>query len=163
MTRNRIGGNNTAEKEFEFFKPSPPSGQKQLFAKTAASSLSRGHREYLECAEYLKEFTKKGSSAIPINTNKVCSFFVIHYKFRYGIDCIDYNIMNAKNTFERLAVANGWQYYELLLFIYESFEKYELVRHQLNLGERHLTVSTFKRQFIVDALISKTSNIKGFY
>ena len=161
MARKVIGGKTNNSVDYVFKKPKRK--QKQLFGATSSSNVSKGDKDYLECATYLKEMSEHGKSSVPVNLNKICSFFITHYKFKYGHDCIDYNIMNAQQTFKKVKDVYELNDFELLNLIYKSFEKFEQVKRDYKLTDETVTISLFKRAFIVEALITGKKQIAGFF
>lgn len=158
MARERIGSSPKKEKVSLVFKERPKA-KSALFGKSMNAKLTKAEEDYFKVAESII----KGEG--PIAAHQVGSFFAQQYRFRFGIDCIDYNWFNfsktAQSVKDYLKIESNL---ELAQFFAESFEKYSKVRTKLGLNESLPTVSTFKRAFILEELRGNGgSKFEGFY
>ena len=159
MARQRIGNSGKPKNEIELTFKDKPKTRSTLFKKDVATGLSRVEQDYFQIVEALN-----GKQFEP-NMKQVSSFFIVQYEFIFNIKCIDYNWFNFSNTMKNVRTyLNIDSNIELCRFLAESFVKYENVRKRLNLTEKFITVSTFKRAWILDELEGKTgSKFEGFY
>jgi hypothetical protein len=159
VARQRIGNSGKPKNEIELSFKDKPKTRSTLFKKDVATGLSKVEQDYFQIVEALN-----GKQFEP-NMKQVSSFFIVQYEFIFNIKCIDYNWFNFSNTMKNVRTyLNIESNIELCRFLAESFVKYENVRKKLNLTEKFITVSTFKRAWILDELEGKTgSKFEGFY
>lgn len=159
MARQRIGSSGNSKNEIELTFKDKPKTRSTLFGKDIATGLSKIEQDYFQIVEALN-----GKPFEP-NMKQVSSFFIVQYEFIFEIECIDYNWFNFSNTMKKVQqYLNIDSNLELCRFLAESFVKYEKVRKKLNLTEKVITVSTFKRAWILDELEGKIgSKFEGFY
>lgn len=159
MARQRIGSSGNSKNEIELTFKDKPKTRSSLFGKDIATGLSKVDQDYFQIVEALN-----GKQFEP-NMKQVSSFFIVQYEFIFEIKCIDYNWFNFSNTMKKVQqYLNIDSNLELCRFLAESFVKYEKVRKKLNLTEKVITVSTFKRAWILDELEGKMgSKFEGFY
>lgn len=159
MARQRIGSSGNSKNEIELTFKDKPKTRSTLFGKDIATGLSKIDQDYFQIVDALN-----GKQFEP-NMKQVSSFFIVQYEFIFRIKCIDYNWFNFSNTMKKVQqYLNIESNLELCRFLAESFVKYEKVRKKLNLTEKVITVSTFKRAWILDELEGKMgSKFEGFY
>lgn len=159
MARQRIGSSSSARNEIQLTFKERPKTRSSLFRKDVSTGLSNIEQDYFQIVEALN-----GKLFEP-NMKQVSSFFIVQYEFIFEIKCIDYNWFNFSTTMKRVQqYLNLDSNIELCRFLAESFVKYEKVRRRLNLTEKVITVSTFKRAWILDELEGKIgSKFEGFY
>lgn len=131
-----------------------------LFGQSA-SSLSQRDRDYLyvgtQVSNYLvqKKFEE-------VTLKQVSHFFLVQYRFRFKQDCIDYNWFNFQNTMKKLKdylSADSWV--EVSYFLYISIEKSidKVCPHVPN----PITLSVFKRTWLIEELLDGKPKFSGFY
>lgn len=159
MARQRIGSSSSSKNEIQLTFKERPKTRSSLFGKDVSTVLSKIEQDYFQIVEALN-----GKLFEP-NMKQVSSFFIVQYEFIFNIKCIDYNWFNFSNTMKNVQqYLNLESNIELCRFLAESFVKYEKVRRRLNLTEKVITVSTFKRAWILDELEGKIgSKFEGFY
>lgn len=159
MARQRIGSSSSSKNEIQLTFKERPKTRSSLFGKDVSTVLSKIEQDYFQIVEALN-----GKLFEP-NMKQVSSFFIVQYEFIFNIKCIDYNWFNFSNTMKNVQqYLNLDSNIELCRFLAESFVKYEKVRRRLNLTEKVITVSTFKRAWILDELEGKIgSKFEGFY
>lgn len=159
MARQRIGSSKSLKNEVQLLFKDKPKTRSSLFGKDIATGLSKIEQDYFQIVEALN-----GKPFEP-NLKQVSSFFIVQYEFNFKIKCIDYNWFNFSNTMKNVQqYLNIESNLELCRFLAESFVKYEKVRKRLKLNDKFITVSTFKRSWILDELEGKMgSKFEGFY
>lgn len=159
MARQRIGSSSSSKNEIQLTFKERPKTRSSLFGKDVSTGLSKIEQDYFQIVEALN-----GKLFEP-NMKQVSSFFIVQYEFIFEIKCIDYNWFNFSTTMKNVQqYLNLNSNIELCRFLAESFVKYEKVRKKLNLTEKVITVSTFKRAWILDELEGKIgSKFEGFY
>ena len=131
-----------------------------LFGQSA-SSLSQRDQDYLyvgtQVSNYLaqKQFEE-------VTLKQVSHFFLVQYRFRFKQDCIDYNWFNFQNTMKKLRdylSADSW--IEVSYFLYISIEKSidKVCPHVPN----PITLSVFKRTWLIEELLDGKPKFSGFY
>lgn len=131
-----------------------------LFGQSA-SSLSQRDQDYLyvgtQVSNYLaqKQFEE-------VTLKQVSHFFLVQYRFRFEQDCIDYNWFNFQNTMKKLKdylSAGSWV--EVSYFLYSSIEKSidKVCPHVPN----PITLSVFKRTWLIEELLDGKPKFSGFY
>lgn len=159
MARQRIGASKGQESQLEIPFKKRPKTRSALFGKDVQGRLSNVEQDYFQIVDALN-----GKPFEP-TLKQVSSFFIVQYEFMFNVKCIDYNWFNFSSTMKNvknyLDISSN---IELCQFLAESFVKYEKVRKKLNLQERFITISSFKRAWILDELEGKTGQkFEGFY
>ena len=159
MSRKRISAASKSAKNKKWIFKEIKSNVRGLFG-ASKSSLSQRDQDYLIVIKEIQNLSN-GKDYQEISIKQLSHFFIVQYKFRFGIDCIDYNWFNFKNTMIKLKdyiECTSW--IELALFIYYSFEK---CLDRTFSKEEVITLSTFKRSWMVDELRGKKEKFSGFY
>jgi len=131
-----------------------------LFGKSA-SSLPQRDQDYLfvgnQLANYLNE-----KQFEEVTLKQVSHFFLVQYRFRFNQDCIDYNWFNFQNTMKKLKdylSADSWV--EVSYFLYSSIEKsIDKVCPDI---PNPITLSVFKRAWLIEELLGGKQKFSGFY
>lgn len=159
MSRERISAANPDAPKFRWIFKEIKSKTRGLFGN-GASSLSQRDQDYLMVAAEIRKF-REGKSYQEISIKQLSHFFIIQYRFRFGIDCIDYNWFNFQSTMKKLKdYLNSESCTELGYFLYSSIEK---CKDRSFSREEVLTLSTFKRSWYLDELLDRKSKFSGFY
>ena len=179
MARKVIGGTAVPKKEtkdkdtiklLESLKDYKPN--KVVLFKSKASNLTSAQKQYVKCATILKNVLtseKKLTDFSEVGIGTVCSFFAVHYRNCFDMDCPGYNIFNSKQVFANVKkLLNFKSNNELLLFLAYSTVRFDRACIVLNLSSNVLTMSTFKQPWILDELAldsnsSKRNSFEGFY
>ena len=159
MSRKRISGANPSAQNNRWIFKEIKSNVRGLFG-ASKSSLSQKDQDYLIVIQEIQNLAN-GKEYREISIKQLSHFFIVQYRFRFGIDCIDYNWFNFQNTMKRLkdyAECKSW--IEVALFIYSSFEQ---CLDRTFSKEELITLSTFKRSWLVDELKGKKQKFSGFY
>ena len=159
MSRKRISAANPSAQNTNWIFKEIKSNIRGLFGDSK-SSLSKKEQDYLIVIKEIQNLAN-GKDYQEISIKQLSHFFIVQYKFRFGIDCIDYNWFNFQNTMKKLkdyAECTSW--IELALFIYYSFEK---CLDRTFSKEEVITLSSFKRSWMVDELRGKKEKFSGFY
>lgn len=128
---------------------------------SSASSLTQRDQDYLwvgtQIANYLgdREVTE-------ITVKQLSHFFLVQYRYRFEKDCIDYNWFNFQNTMKKLKDylgASTWV--ELSYFLYISIEKSS--NNVCANVPNPITLSVFKRTWLIDELLGNKRKFSGFY
>ena len=155
MGRTRLGGKPSNKNGIALEFKKRPKSTSRLFGKELNSTLSKGEQDYFIVVDALQ-----GKKVEP-TLKQVGAFFAQQYRFIFNCDCIDYNWFNFQNTMKRLkdyAECKSW--IEVALFIYSSFEQ---CLDRTFSKEELITLSTFKRSWLVDELKGKKQKFSGFY
>ena len=159
MSRKRISAANPDAQNTNWIFKEIKSNIRGLFGDSK-SSLSKKEQDYLIVIKEIKNLAN-GKDYQEISIKQLSHFFIVQYKFRFGIDCIDYNWFNFQNTMTKLKDYTEYtSWIELALFIYYSFEK---CLDRTFSKEEVITLSTFKRRWLVDELRGKKEKFSGFY
>jgi hypothetical protein len=159
VARQRIGSSGRPKNQVALTFKERPKTRSTLFGKDVTAGLSKVEQDYFQIVDALN-----GKPFEP-NMKQVSSFFIVQYEFNFNIKCIDYNWFNFSSTMKKVQdYLNIESNLELCRFLAESFVKYENVRKRLKLTEKFITVSTFKRAWILDELEGKSGQkFEGFY
>ena len=159
MSRKRISAASKSAQNKKWIFKEIKSNVRGLFG-ASKSSLSQRDQDYLIVIKEIQNLSN-GKDYQEISIKQLSHFFIVQYRFRFGIDCIDYNWFNFQNTMKKLkdyAECTSW--IELALFIYSSFE--QCIDRTFS-KEEVITLSTFKRSSMVDELREKKEKFSGFY
>ena len=159
MSRKRISSANPSAQNTNWIFKEIKSNIRGLFGDSK-SSLSKKEQDYLIVIKEIQNLAN-GKDYQEISIKQLSHFFIVQYKFRFGMDCIDYNWFNFQNTMTKLKdYAEYTSWIEVALFIYYSFEK---CLDRTFSKEEVITLSTFKRSWMVDELRGKKEKFNGFY
>ena len=131
-----------------------------LFGKSA-SSLPQRDQDYLFVSNQLANYLNEKQFE-EVTLKQVSHFFLVQYRFRFKQDCIDYNWFNFQNTMKKLKdylSADSW--IEVSYFLYISIEKSidKVCPHVPN----PITLSVFKRTWLIEELLDGKPKFSGFY
>lgn len=131
-----------------------------LFGQSA-SSLSQRDRDYLYVGAQVSNYLMQKKFE-EVTLKQVSHFFLVQYRFRFKQDCIDYNWFNFQNTMKKLKDylgADSWV--EVSYFLYISIEKSidKVCPHVPN----PITLSVFKRTWLIEKLLDGKPKFSGFY
>lgn len=131
-----------------------------LFGQSA-SSLSQRDQDYLYVSTQVSNYLAQKKFE-EVTLKQVSHFFLVQYRFRFKQDCIDYNWFNFQNTMKKLKdylSADSW--IEVSYFLYASIEKSidKVCPHVPN----PITLSVFKRTWLIDELLGGKPKFTGFY
>ena len=131
-----------------------------LFGQSA-SSLSQRDQDYLYVGKQVSNYlTQKKFEEVTLK--QVSHFFLVQYRFRFEQDCIDYNWFNFQNTMKKLKdylSAGSWV--EVSYFLYASIEK-SIDKVCPNVPNP-ITLSVFKRTWLIEELLGGKPKFTGFY
>lgn len=159
MSRKRVFAANKTTQINKWIFKEIKSNVRGLFG-ASKSSLPQKDQDYLIVSKEIQNLAN-GKVYQEISIKQLSHFFVIQYRFRFGMDCIDYNWFNFQNTMKKLknyAECKSWT--EVALFLYSSFE--QCIDRTFS-KEEVITLSTFKRSWLVDELRGKKEKFSGFY
>ena len=131
-----------------------------LFGQSA-SSLSQRDQDYLYVSTQVSNYLAQKKFE-EVTLKQVSHFFLVQYRFRFKQDCIDYNWFNFQNTMKKLKdylSAGSWV--EVSYFLYASIEKSinKVCPHVPN----PITLSVFKRTWLIEELLGGKPKFTGFY
>lgn len=131
-----------------------------LFGQSA-SSLSQRDQDYLYVSTQVSNYLAQKQFE-EVTLKQVSHFFLVQYRFRFKQDCIDYNWFNFQNTMKKLRdylSADSW--IEVSYFLYISIEKSidKVCPHVPN----PITLSVFKRTWLIEELLDGKPKFSGFY
>lgn len=131
-----------------------------LFGQSA-SSLSQRDQDYLYVSTQVSNYLAQKKFE-EVTLKQVSHFFLVQYRFRFEQDCIDYNWFNFQNTMKKLKdylSAGSWV--EVSYFLYASIEK-SIDKVCPNVPNP-ITLSVFKRTWLIEELLSGKPKFTGFY
>nr|DAF98299.1 MAG TPA: hypothetical protein [Siphoviridae sp. ctaDn21] len=160
MSRERIKSRTMDNQNSSLILKEIKSTTRGLFGKSA-SSLPQRDQDYLfvgnQLANYLNE-----KQFEEVTLKQVSHFFLVQYRFRFNQDCIDYNWFNFQNTMKKLKdylSADSWV--EVSYFLYSSIEKsIDKVCPDI---PNPITLSVFKRAWLIEELLGGKQKFSGFY
>lgn len=159
MSRQRIKSRNNDSDNHLLFK-SIGLPTKGLFGNSS-NGLSKRDRDYLITKDQILNLVNSRPYT-EITLKQLSHFFIVQYEFIYKQECIDYNWFNFQSTMKKLkdyAECSTWV--ELAWFIYESIDKSS--RGLFENVPNVITLSVFKRSWLVDELLGKSQRFSGFY
>lgn len=160
MSRQRIKSRNTDTQVSGLLFKSISLPTKGLFGNST-NGLSKRDRDYLITKDQLINLVS-GKDYTEITLKQLSHFFIVQYEFIYKKECIDYNWFNFQATMKKLkdyTECSTWV--ELAWFIYESIDKSS--RGLFENVPNVITLSVFKRTWLVDELLGKSQRFSGFY
>lgn len=131
-----------------------------LFGQSA-SSLSQRDQDYLYVGAQVSNYLAQKKFE-EVTLKQVSHFFLVQYRFRFKQDCIDYNWFNFQNTMKKLKdylSAGSWV--EVSYFLYASIEK-SIDKVCPNVPNP-ITLSVFKRTWLIEELLGGKPKFTGFY
>lgn len=131
-----------------------------LFGQSA-SSLSQRDQDYLYVSTQVSNYLAQKKFE-EVTLKQVSHFFLVQYRFRFKQDCIDYNWFNFQNTMKKLKdylSAGSWV--EVSYFLYASIEK-SIDKVCPNVPNP-ITLSVFKRTWLIEELLGGKPKFTGFY
>ena len=131
-----------------------------LFGQSA-SSLSQRDQDYLYVSTQVSNYLAQKKFE-EVTLKQVSHFFLVQYRFRFEQDCIDYNWFNFQNTMKKLKdylKADSWV--EVSYFLYASIEK-SIDKVCPNVPNP-ITLSVFKRTWLIEELLGGKPKFTGFY
>lgn len=131
-----------------------------LFGQSA-SSLSQRDQDYLYVGTQVSNYLAQKKFE-EVTLKQVSHFFLVQYRFRFEQDCIDYNWFNFQNTMKKLKdylSAGSWV--EVSYFLYASIEK-SIDKVCPNVPNP-ITLSVFKRTWLIKELLDGKPKFSGFY
>ena len=131
-----------------------------LFGQSA-SSLSQRDQDYLYVGTQVSNYlTQKKFEEVTLK--QVSHFFLVQYRFRFKQDCIDYNWFNFQNTMKKLKdYLSAGSGVEVSYFLYASIEK-SIDKVCPNVPNP-ITLSVFKRTWLIEELLDGKPKFSGFY
>ena len=160
MPRERIKSqNNNSDNRHLLFK-SIGLPTKGLFGNST-KGLSNRDRDYLITKDQILNFIN-GKAYTEITLKQLSHFFLVQYEFIYKVECIDYNWFNFQTTMKKLKDYTGYSsWVEMAWFLYQSIDKSSrcLFENVPNI----ITLSVFKRSWLVDELLDKSPKFSSFY
>ena len=160
MSRERIKSRTMDNQNSSLILKEIKSTTRGLFGKSA-SSLPQRDQDYLfvgnQLANYLNE-----KQFEEVTLKQVSHFFLVQYRFRFNQDCIDYNWFNFQNTMKKLKDylgADSWV--EVSYFLYASIEK--SINKVCPNVPNPITLSVFKRTWLIEELLGDKQKFSGFY
>ena len=131
-----------------------------LFGQSA-SSLSQRDQDYLYVSTQVSNYLAQKKFE-EVTLKQVSHFFLVQYRFRFKQDCIDYNWFNFQNTMKKLKdylSAGSWV--EVSYFLYSSIEK--SINKVCPNVPNPITLSVFKRTWLIEELLGGKPKFTGFY
>lgn len=128
---------------------------------SSASSLPQRDQDYIWVGKQLSNYLQD-AEVKELTLKQVSHFFLVQYRYRFEKDCIDYNWFNFQNTMKKLKEYLGSDtWVEIAYFLYISMEKSS--NNICSNIPNPITLSVFKRTWLIDELLGNKQKFSGFY